>query len=107
IKEDVNDRLSDHDYLDASDVEVSVDNSEVTLSGTVNGRYEKRLAEDIAESVSGVTHVQNNLRVSQSQYGASTGTTGMSATGSSAIGTTGTSTSRAAAGTSAGTQRTK
>jgi osmotically-inducible protein OsmY len=109
IKEDVNDRLSDHDYLDASDVEVSVDDSEVTLSGTVNGRYEKRLAEDIAESVSGVTHVQNNLRISQSRYGAlPTGTTGMSATGTSATGISGTSTSGAAAGTSAtGTQRTK
>lgn len=103
IKEDVNDRLSDHDYLDASDVEVSVDNSEVTLSGTVNSRYDKRLAEDIAESVSGVTHVQNNLRVSQSQYGTSTtGTTGTSATGTSATGTTETT------GTSAtGTQRAK
>ena len=105
IKEDVNDRLSDHDYLDASDVEVSVDSTEVTLSGTVNSRYSKRLAEDIAESVSGVTYVQNNLRISRSQYGASpTGTTGISATGTSATGTTGTSMSGAAA-SAAGTQR--
>jgi osmotically-inducible protein OsmY len=105
IKEDVNDRLSDHDYLDASDVEVSVDNTEVTLSGTVNSRYSKRLAEDIAENVSGVTYVQNDLRISRSQYGASpTGTTGISATGTSATGTTGTSMSGAAA-SAAGTQR--
>ena len=40
-----------------------VSGAEVTLNGTVETRYDKRLAEDIAESVSGVTHVQNNLRV--------------------------------------------
>ena len=40
-------------------------NREVTLSGTVGTRFEKRHAEDVAESVSGVAHVQNNLRVRQ------------------------------------------
>ena len=107
IQEDVNDRLSDHAYLDASDVEVSVDNSEVTLSGTVNGRYEKRLAEDIAESVSGVTHVQNNLRVNRGQYDTSLPeTTGRSATATSATGSTGAS-SAAAGMSQSGTHRTK
>lgn len=66
IKEDVNDRLSDSHYLDASNIEVSVDSGEVTLSGTVDSRYAKRQAEDLADSVSGVNHTQNNLRVSQS-----------------------------------------
>jgi hypothetical protein len=65
IREDVNDRLTDHDFLDASDIEVSVSNGEVTLTGTVNNRYAKRLAEEIAESVSGVTNVENRLRVSR------------------------------------------
>jgi hypothetical protein len=36
---------------------------EITLDGTVGSRWEKRHAEDIAEAVSGVAHVQNNLRV--------------------------------------------
>ncbi|HEX6623024.1 MAG TPA: BON domain-containing protein, partial [Pyrinomonadaceae bacterium] len=63
IGEDINDRLSDQDYLDASEVVVVVNGGEVTLDGTVETRYDKRLAEDIAESVYGVTHVQNNLRV--------------------------------------------
>jgi hypothetical protein len=63
IEEDVNDRLTDDPYLDASDVEVSVKDSEVTLSGTIPRREDKRRAEDLAELVSGVTHVQNNLRV--------------------------------------------
>ncbi|MFC4172280.1 BON domain-containing protein [Microvirga sp. GCM10011540] len=65
IREDVNDRLTDDPHLDASEVEVSVSNREVTLTGTVNSRFEKRHAEDLAESVSGVTHVQNNLRIQQ------------------------------------------
>jgi hypothetical protein len=34
----------------------------VTLSGKVFDRTDKRLAEDVAESVTGVKNVQNNLR---------------------------------------------
>jgi hypothetical protein len=63
IRDDVSDRLTDDPHIDASDIEVMVQNREVTLSGTVRSRFEKRHAEDIAESVSGVAHVQNNLRV--------------------------------------------
>jgi hypothetical protein len=63
IEEDVNDRLTDDPYLDASDIQVQVKDSEVTLSGTIIRRADKRRAEDLAELVSGVTHVQNNLRV--------------------------------------------
>jgi osmotically-inducible protein OsmY len=39
-----------------------VKEGEVTLAGKVFDRTDKRLAEDVAESVSGVKHVQNNLR---------------------------------------------
>lgn len=63
IVEDVNDRLTDDFRLDASDIDVSATNGEVTLSGQVNSRQDKRRAEDLAESVSGVRHVQNNLRI--------------------------------------------
>ncbi|HXC58206.1 MAG TPA: BON domain-containing protein [Steroidobacteraceae bacterium] len=78
IREDVSDRLSDDRLVDASDIEVSVAGSEVTLSGTVNSREERRRAEDCAERVSGVSHVQNNLRVSA---------TGSTATGAGNTGT--------------------
>jgi osmotically-inducible protein OsmY len=67
IKEDVNDKLSDNWMLDASNIEVDVKGSEVTLNGTVESREDKRRAEDIAEDVSGVTHIQNNLRVSKTE----------------------------------------
>lgn len=104
IKEDVNDRLSDDYYLDASDVEVSVENTEVTLTGTVRSRNEKRRAEDLADSVSGVTNVENRLRVKQSSsYGdysntSNTSTGNQTASTSNISGTPGSTTSSAAAG---------
>jgi hypothetical protein len=55
-------RLEDERRLDLSDVEVLVDNGEVTLNGTVRRRDDKRRIEDVAE-IDGVRHVQNNLRV--------------------------------------------
>lgn len=66
IKEDINCRLTDDAYLDASNIEVVVENSEVTLTGSVTDRSSKRRAEDIAELVSGVSNVENRLRVSKS-----------------------------------------
>lgn len=63
IHEDVCERLTEDPFIDASDVEVEVRNGEVTLSGHVSSRGLRHRAEDLAELVSGVTHVQNNLRV--------------------------------------------
>lgn len=65
ITEDINDRLSDDPFIDASDIEVVVNNGEVTLSGHVDHRSSKRRAEDLAESVSGVRNVENRIRVQQ------------------------------------------
>ena len=80
IREDVCDRLTDDPLIDASDLEVQVNNQEVTLSGTADSRNERRLAEEVAESVSGVKHVQNNIRVQEQRRGQS----GQSATTSAA-----------------------
>ena len=83
ILEDVNDRLSDDPMLDASDIEVSVSKSEVTLTGHVSNRVDKRRAEDLADRVSGVSHVQNNLRVkaaTSAQRSATTEKTGAAGT---------------------------
>ncbi len=63
IREDVCDRLADDVLVDARDLDIAVNNGEVTLSGTVPSRSQRRRAEMIAESVSGVVHVQNNTRV--------------------------------------------
>lgn len=63
IREDVCDLLTEDAQLDPSDVEVTVSGGEVTLNGTVSDRSEKHMAEDWAEQVRGVVHVQNNLRI--------------------------------------------
>jgi osmotically-inducible protein OsmY len=85
IKEDVNDRLNDDSRVDASDIEVSVTGCEVTLTGTVHSREEKRREEDLAEAVSGVNNVENRLRVNQESSWGTQGT----GTGSTYRGNTG------------------
>ncbi|HWF44678.1 MAG TPA: BON domain-containing protein [Candidatus Kapabacteria bacterium] len=66
IEEDVCERLMDHPEINASNIEVKVMNGEVTLSGTVDDRNTKRMAEDVLESISGVRDVNNQIRVSSS-----------------------------------------
>jgi hypothetical protein len=66
IHEDVCERLTEDRFIDASNIEVSVKDGEVTLSGTVASRGLKHRAEDLADLASGVRHVQNNLRVESS-----------------------------------------
>lgn len=63
IREDVYDRLSYDPRIDASDISIKVEGSEVTLSGVVHSREEKYRAEDLVETISGVRSVQNNLRI--------------------------------------------
>jgi osmotically-inducible protein OsmY len=63
IREDVSDRLTAHGRIDASDVEVRVQGTEVTLIGFVDSREAKRAAEDLAEDVPGVREVHNQLRI--------------------------------------------
>lgn len=109
IREDVNERLTDDARVDASEIDVSVQNREVTLTGTVRSRDEKRRAEDLAESVPGVNHVQNNLRVGQHQAGQPSGTeVGASgaATGNPGVGTSGTTAGSPASGRQTGESRT-
>jgi len=65
VWEDVNDRLSDDSYVDASEIEVEIDNGTVILSGHVQDRKAKRKAEEIAESVRGVQNVENRLRIGE------------------------------------------
>jgi len=63
IQEDVSDRLTDASEIDASGIEVSVNHGEVLLQGLVETKWARRRAEDLADSVSGVTLVQNDLRI--------------------------------------------
>lgn len=63
IREDVCDRIATWGWVDASDVEVSVHDGEVTLTGHVRARRDKRMLEEMIEHVSGVRDVHNQLRV--------------------------------------------
>jgi osmotically-inducible protein OsmY len=77
IREDINEQLTRHPDVDASEIEVQVQEGQVTLSGTVNERHCKRMAEDIAEGISGVQDVRNEIRVQRT--GASGSDSNMSA----------------------------
>jgi len=65
IREDVGEYLARHGRIDAGQIQVSVDDGEVTLSGIVGAREEKRLAENVARACPGVKEVHNKLRVDQ------------------------------------------
>jgi hypothetical protein len=86
IRDDVYDRLMDNAWVDATDVEVKVTNGEVTLTGSVPSRHDKRTIEDIAETVLGVKEVHNQLRRQDKTMQA--GTTGTTGTRTTTTGTT-------------------
>jgi len=95
IREDVCEVLYHHGEIDASEVEVRVENGEVTLTGTVEDRWQKRMIEDAIEDVSGVKDVNNQLRVQQ-RTGQQSGTgqnnlarTGQTTTGATTASATG------------------
>ena len=63
IHEEICERLTHDACIDASEVDVSVLAGDVLLSGTVDHRDLKHLAEDIAFRAAGVLDVTNRLRV--------------------------------------------
>jgi hypothetical protein len=67
ILEDVCDRLTEDDVVDARQVEVRVVDGVVVLTGRVPARSMKYRAEEVVETVLGVAEVDNQLRVSRGQ----------------------------------------
>jgi hypothetical protein len=67
IREDICDALGREHDIDSSDVEVKVQNGEVTISGTVPHRHMKLQIEQLADRMSGVNDVNNQIRVKQQQ----------------------------------------
>lgn len=63
LLEDACERLTHDRWVDAKNINVTVSDNEVTLDGTVDSRQAKRRAEDCIDEITGVKHVQNNLRV--------------------------------------------
>jgi hypothetical protein len=62
ICEEVCERLMHLGQVDATGIDVNVEQGEVTLKGTVRDRWQKRMAEDAAEMVWGVKDVNNKLK---------------------------------------------
>jgi hypothetical protein len=77
IRDDVCDCIMRRGDIDASEVEVSVRDGEVVLTGFVYSRADKRAIEDLIDDVMGVLDIQNQLRVGpgvqQQQGGAMAG----------------------------------
>ncbi|UHQ20538.1 BON domain-containing protein [Lysobacter sp. KIS68-7] len=63
IEEDLHERLTGADTIDASAVIVAVTEGHVTLNGWVPERSMKHDAEEIAHRVAGVSEVDNRIRV--------------------------------------------
>ncbi len=63
IYEDVCDALDQTKHIDTSDIDVQVENGEVTLSGVVDSRQVKRRCEEIVERIPGVKDVHNRLEI--------------------------------------------
>ncbi|WP_375289869.1 SWFGD domain-containing protein [Qipengyuania sp.] len=63
LLEDACERLTHDSRVDATNINVTCADNEVTLDGTVTSRSAKRRAEDVVHDITGVKHVQNNLRI--------------------------------------------
>lgn len=66
IREDVCEALTWHPWIDASEIDVSVHNGQVSLQGTVETRQMKRMAEECVETIFGVIDVENHIRLARS-----------------------------------------
>ena len=78
IQEDINDALTDHHNVDASDIEVEVKDGVAILSGTVDNRDAKRRAENAIDYISGVHNVENRIHVKSDSRSSSSSSNGNS-----------------------------
>ena len=69
IHDDVCAVLADDPWVDAGDLEVLVDDGEVTLAGTVEDRMQRERAVYLTESVRGVVEVVSRVRVRPEERG--------------------------------------
>lgn len=69
IRDDVCQWMADDPRLDAREIEVRVQDGDVTLEGRVEHRGARRLAEEIAAAVPGVRDVFNRLTSTERRLG--------------------------------------
>ncbi|MGE0633030.1 MAG: BON domain-containing protein [Pseudobdellovibrionaceae bacterium] len=63
LREDFCEALTRHPDIDASDIEVIMENSELVLRGTVPEREMKYLIDDLAEHSFGMPDIRNEIRI--------------------------------------------
>lgn len=63
IEEDVNHALMDSHSVDATDIEVMVQDGNVILSGMVDSRVERRDAETAIDYISGIRNIENRIHI--------------------------------------------
>lgn len=63
VKEDILDALVRDPYVTANDIDVQVEDGNVTLSGTTDSYFEKYQADEVASTVNGVIDITNNITV--------------------------------------------
>ena len=63
LYEDVCEALYHSPDVDASEIEVAVENGTVSLSGQVDSRLSKKMAEEVIEEVPGVWDIHNSLTI--------------------------------------------
>lgn len=63
IREDVRECMEGDPLLDASAIDVQVENGDVTLTGAVAEQSELHRAQSVAEQVHGVKNVRNDLEI--------------------------------------------
>jgi osmotically-inducible protein OsmY len=65
LEEEIHKALARHSLLERYEFTVSVVNQKAYLYGTVDSHYEKRLAENVAAGIAGVTEIANYITVRQ------------------------------------------
>ena len=67
LREIICEQLTEDPFIDARNILVEVDRSEVTLRGTVDTREQKYAVEDLIADVAGVTEIHNQLGIGHSE----------------------------------------
>jgi osmotically-inducible protein OsmY len=65
IWEEVTEQLTRHPDIDATEFEVAVNEGHVTLTGRVDSREAKWLAEEVVRAISGVADLHNKLKIAR------------------------------------------
>ena len=85
VGQEVASRLTQHGQVDASTIEITVENGDVLLEGTVADEETKRLVGEAIQTVPGVNQIENMLQVQTVQTGVGQDSMGQDSMGQSSV----------------------